>query len=65
MNNFALGAAAIILIASATGMLVYEAARARSKRPIFGGRETITLYWVAYLTLYVLGATSGLAAIVR
>ena len=65
MDNFALGAAAAVLIASATGMLLYEAARARAKRPIFGGREAITLYWVGYLTLYVLGATSGLAAIVR
>ena len=65
MNNFALGAAAIVLIASATGMLLYEAARVRAKRPIFGGREMITLYWVGYLTLYILGLTSGLAAIVR
>jgi hypothetical protein len=65
MNNFALALAAIILIASATGMLLYEVARATAKRPIFGGRESITLYWMGYLTLYVLGATSGLAAIVR
>jgi len=65
MNNLALAMAAIIMIASATGMLLYEVARTKAKRPILGGRETITLYWVGYLTLYVLGATSGLAAIVR
>ncbi len=63
--NLALAAIALALLAAAAAMLGYETVRARSQRPLFRGRETITLYWLAYLTFAVLGAISALAAIIR
>jgi hypothetical protein len=63
--NPALAAIALAFLAAAIAMLLYETSRARAGRPVFDGRETITLYWLAYLTFAVLGLTSGIAAVVR
>lgn len=65
MDHVLLGGAAFVLLLVAAAMVLYERARQNAKRPLFGGREIITLYWVSYLTLFVLGFTCGLAAIVR
>ncbi len=65
MECLQLGAAAVVLLIVAAGLMLYERARKNAKRPLFGGRGTITLYWVSYLTLLVLGLTCGVAALVR
>ena len=54
-----------MLLALAGTMVLYERARQNAKRPLFGARETIPLYWVSYLNFFVLGLTCGLAAAVR
>jgi len=65
MERVQLGGAALGLLALATALMIYEQARKNANRPLFDGRETITLYWMSYLTLLVLGLTCGLAALVR
>jgi len=46
-------------------MVLYENARIRAGRPILKGSEAVQLYYVSYLTMFVLGATVTIAAIVR
>ena len=58
------GAAAGMLAVSA-GMALFEWSRIRNGRPILKGHEVMALYWVAYLSLFVLGVTTAIAAIVR
>jgi len=65
MQHVQLGSAAIVLLALAGTMVIYERARQNAKRPLFDGREIVTLYWVGYLTFFVLGLTCAVAAIVR
>jgi hypothetical protein len=65
MQNIETGAAAIILLALAGAMVAYEELRKKAKRPLFDGREVITLYWVGYLTFFVLGLATGLSALIR
>jgi hypothetical protein len=35
-------------------MVLYERARIAAGRPILAGRDTVQVYWVAYLTCFVL-----------
>jgi len=56
---------ALLFVIVATAMVVYEWKRIQAKRPLFAGHEIRTLYWVAYLSLFVLGLTAGLAALLR
>jgi hypothetical protein len=65
MEHVQLGSAAIVLLALAGTMVIYERARQNAKRPLFDGREIVTLYWVGYLTFFVLGLTCAVGAIVR
>ena len=46
-------------------MVFYENFRIRAGRPIWKGSEAVQLYYVSYLTMFVLGATVAVAAIVR
>ena len=65
MQNLELAGSASVLMFTAGLMVLYERLRQKSERPLFSGRETITLYWMSYLALSVLAATCGVAAIVR
>ena len=46
-------------------MVFYENARIRAGRPILKGSEAVQLYYVSYLTMFVLSATVAIAAVVR
>jgi hypothetical protein len=52
------------MLAAGGAMAAYDWSRSKAKRPLFGGREVVTFYWCAYLSLLVLGVTF-LAASVR
>jgi hypothetical protein len=56
---------AVGLIGAGFGMTVYEWARIKAGRPILRGRPSVQLYWMIYLSLFVLGITAFLAAILR
>lgn len=53
------------MLAVAAGMAFYEWRRIKAGRPILKGHQAVAVYWIAYLALFVLGATTALAAIVR
>jgi hypothetical protein len=65
MDNLGLALAAVVLIAIGAAMAAYEWSRIKAKRPLFQGRQVVTLYWVTYLSCFVLGVTSGAAALLR
>jgi hypothetical protein len=56
---------AVLMVAVGGGMAAYEWSRVNAKRPLFGGRQVVTLYWCMYLSLLVLALTTGIAAAVR
>ena len=43
----------------------YENFRIKAGRPILNGSAAVQLYYVSYLTMFVLGTTVAIAAIVR
>jgi uncharacterized membrane protein len=65
MNIFSQFGVAIILLGAAAGMAFYEWTRVKAGRPIFNGHQAIEFYWMAYLTLLVLGTTVAFGAIIR
>ena len=65
MENLQLLGAAAAMLAAAGGMALYEWTRIKAGRPILNGHQAVTLYWIAYLTLFVLGVTTAMAAILR
>ena len=65
MKNLEMAVAALAFLVAAGGMAFYEWSRIQAGRPILKGREVVVLYWVTYLSLFVLGVTAAIAAIVR
>jgi len=65
MEQAAFILAGFAMVVLGAGMAAYEWSRVRSKRPLFGGGQVVTLYWCAYLALLVLGVTTAVAAVVR
>jgi len=67
MPNFEMAASAVAMFGIASVMIFYEWARAKAGRPLLNGDKTqaIVLYWVAYLSLFVLGLTTAAAAFFR
>jgi|tagenome__1003787_1003787.scaffolds.fasta_scaffold18593027_2 hypothetical protein len=65
METIQLLLAAALMLATGAGMAAYEWSRVKAKRPVFKGRPVVTLYWCAYLALFVMGVTTALAAAVR
>ena len=57
--------AAIAFFAAGALMVVYENFRIKAGRPILNGSAAVQLYYVSYLTMFVLCATVAVAAIVR
>ena len=57
--------AAVALFAVGTLMVLYENVRIRAGRPILNDHAAVQLYYVSYLTMFVLGVTVLAAAIVR
>jgi divalent metal cation (Fe/Co/Zn/Cd) transporter len=65
MENLQFLGVAAVMLAVAGGMAFYEWTRIKAGKPILKGHQAVALYWVAYLTLFVLGVTTALAAIIR
>jgi hypothetical protein len=65
MQNVEMAGVSFVLLALAAGMAFYEWSCIKSKRPLFRGGQIMTLYWITYLSFFVLGITTGIAAIVR
>jgi divalent metal cation (Fe/Co/Zn/Cd) transporter len=65
METIQLLLAAALMLAVGVGMAAYERSRLKAKRPLFEGKQVVTLYWCAYLALFVMGVTTALAAAVR
>jgi hypothetical protein len=57
--------AAVAFFAVGTGMILYEIARNRARRPILNGGNAIQLYYCGYLSSFVLGTVCVIAAIVK
>lgn len=56
---------AAVLLAAAAGMAAYEWTRIKAGRPILKDSMAIELYWVGYLSLFVLGITFALSAVLH
>jgi hypothetical protein len=65
MQSLQLAGAALVMLAVAVGMAFYEWTRIRARRPILQGHQTVVLYWISYLSLFVLAVTAALAAALR
>jgi hypothetical protein len=65
MENLQFSGVAAVLLAVAGGMAFYEWTRIRAFRPILNGHNAVVLYWVSYLSLFVLGVAAALAAVIR
>jgi hypothetical protein len=65
MSNLETSTAALGLVGVGSGMAFYEWSRIKAGRPLLQGRAVLTLYWVVYLLLIVLGIATGVTAIVR
>jgi hypothetical protein len=65
MPNLKLWASAVVFLAAGCSMVFYEWSRVRAGRPLLQGRDLLKLYWIAYLSLIILGTTTALAAILR
>ena len=63
--NFELLSLAVAMLGAGCGMAYYEWVRIKAKRPIMNGSQAVVLYWMAYLSLFVLGATTALAAVLH
>jgi hypothetical protein len=57
--------AAVILVAIGFSMAFYEWFRIKAGRPILKGSSAIQAYWMIYLSMFVLGVTLLLAAIIK
>ncbi|HEX5509808.1 MAG TPA: hypothetical protein VFX37_15010, partial [Pseudolabrys sp.] len=65
VHNAAVFASALALLAAAAGMAAYEWTRIKAGRPILKGSMAVELYWVGYLSLFVLGITFALSEILH
>lgn len=65
MPNLEMSLGAIVLLAAAAAMAFYEWMRFKAGRPLLKGRNVLTLYWIGYLSLFILGITSAAAAFLR
>ena len=65
MNLIEQFGAALVLLGVGVGMVFYEWTRIKAGRPLLNGHVAVQLYWMTYLTLFVLGAVVALAAIIR
>jgi len=65
MNSLFGFSVSIGMLATAGGMMFYENTRWKAGRPLSKNEAIAIPYWIAYLTLLVLGACFMLAAFIR
>jgi hypothetical protein len=64
METLGLFGAAAVFFSVGFAMVLYELARIKAKRPILKGRQMVQIYYVTYLTMFVLALITGLKAII-
>ena len=64
METFLLVAASAGFVAIGSLLVFYEWVRVKEGRPILKGKEAIQLYYVSYLTMFVLGVLTAAKAII-
>jgi hypothetical protein len=64
METFGLLGAAIVFFGVGLAMVLYELARMKAGRPILKGSQAVQIYYITYLTMFVLALTTGLKAII-
>ena len=62
ISQFGVG---IGLFGVGVGMAFYEWTRFKSGTPLWKGYRAIEFYWMAYLTLFVLGTALAVSAIIQ
>ena len=65
MNSLFSFSISVGMLATAGGMMFYENTRSKAGRPLSKTEAIAIPYWIAYLTLLVLGACFMLAAFIR
>jgi hypothetical protein len=64
METLGLFAAAAVLFAVGFAMVLYELARIKAGRPIMKGRDSVQIYYVTYLTMFVLAIVTAAKAVI-
>jgi hypothetical protein len=64
MERLGLLGVAVACLGVGAVMLFYELSRIKAGRPILKGSQAIQLYYVTYLTMFVLAFITGLKAII-
>ena len=64
MEKLGLLGAAAAFFGVGLAMVLYELARIKAGRPILKGRDAVQLYYVTYLTMFVLGFVTALKALI-
>jgi hypothetical protein len=64
MKTLGLSGAAVAFFGVGIAMVLYELARIKAGRPILKGSQAVQLYYVTYLTMFVLALVTALKAII-
>ena len=64
METLGLSGASVAIFGVGIAMVLYELARIKAGRPILKGSQAVQLYYVTYLTMFVLALVTGLKAII-
>jgi hypothetical protein len=64
MEALGLLGTAVAFFCMGFAMVLYELSRIKAGRPILKGSQAVQLYYVTYLTMFVLGFITGLKAII-
>ena len=64
METLDLSGASVAFFGVGIAMVLYELARIEAGRPILRGSQAVQLYYVTYLTMFVLALVTGLKAII-
>jgi uncharacterized membrane protein YtjA (UPF0391 family) len=64
MEKLGLLGAAAVFFGVGLAMVLYELARIKAGRPILKGRNAVQLYYVTFLTMFVVSLVTGLKAVI-
>ena len=64
METLGLSGASVAFFGVGIAMVLYELARIKAGRRILRGSQAVQLYYVTYLTMFVLALVTGLKAII-
>jgi cell division protein FtsX len=64
METLGLLGAAAAFFAVGLVLVLYELSRIKAGRPILQGSQAVQLYYITYLTMFVLAVVTGLKAVI-